>query len=124
MHVGWAIEGAIGSRLKIDTAYLSRDVNMSSRLEEATKEYGIPLLLTEQMHTFMSDAAQRRCRKVDRVCVKGAPDPFGLYTFDVVHFPAQLLGDPDERVASFQGTARVPLSPEAEPKPDPSPGHR
>jgi len=37
LHVGWAIEGAIGSEYKIDASYLSPNVNMASRLEAATK---------------------------------------------------------------------------------------
>jgi len=37
LHVGWAIEGAIGSNFKIDASYLSPNVNMASRLEAATK---------------------------------------------------------------------------------------
>lgn len=37
LHVGWAIEGAIGSDFKIDASYLSPHVNMASRLEAATK---------------------------------------------------------------------------------------
>lgn len=37
LHVGWAIEGAIGSSYKIDASYLSPNVNMASRLEAATK---------------------------------------------------------------------------------------
>ena len=37
LHVGWAIEGAIGSEFKIDASYLSPNVNMASRLEAATK---------------------------------------------------------------------------------------
>ncbi len=37
LHIGWAIEGAIGSLFKIDASYLSPNVNMASRLEAATK---------------------------------------------------------------------------------------
>ncbi len=37
LHVGWAIEGAIGSEYKIDASYLSPNVNMTSRLEAATR---------------------------------------------------------------------------------------
>ena len=37
LHLGWGIEGAIGSSFKIDTSYLSPNVNMASRLEAATK---------------------------------------------------------------------------------------
>mmetsp|Transcript_3238 Transcript_3238/g.12970 ORF Transcript_3238/g.12970 Transcript_3238/m.12970 type:complete len:173 (-) Transcript_3238:12-530(-) len=32
MHVGWAIEGAIGTKLKIDATYISPHVEMSDRL--------------------------------------------------------------------------------------------
>ena len=38
LHYGWAIEGAIGSKHKIDASYLSPHVNMASRLEAATKQ--------------------------------------------------------------------------------------
>lgn len=37
LHYGWAIEGAIGSEYKIDASYLSPNVNISARLEAATK---------------------------------------------------------------------------------------
>ena len=32
LHVGWAIEGPIGSEYKIDASYLSPSVNMASKL--------------------------------------------------------------------------------------------
>lgn len=41
LHVGWSIEGAIGSFYKIDASYLSPNVNMASRLEAATKQFGV-----------------------------------------------------------------------------------
>lgn len=37
LHLGWAIEGLIGSSFKIDASYLSPNVNMAARLEAATK---------------------------------------------------------------------------------------
>ena len=46
LHVGWSIEGAIGSFYKIDASYLSPNVNMASRLEAATKQFGVPLLIS------------------------------------------------------------------------------
>lgn len=33
LHYGWAIEGAIGSSMKIDASYLSPHVNTAARLE-------------------------------------------------------------------------------------------
>ncbi len=49
LHVGWAIEGAIGSFYKIDASYLSPHVNMASRLEGATKQFGVPLLISGEL---------------------------------------------------------------------------
>jgi len=37
LHMGWAIEGAIGSEFKIDASYLSPNVNLAARLEGATR---------------------------------------------------------------------------------------
>ena len=49
LHLGWSIEGAIGSEYKIDASYLSPNVNMSSRLEAATKQYGVPILISKNI---------------------------------------------------------------------------
>lgn len=46
LHLGWAIEGAIGSEYKIDASYLSPNVNMASRLEAATKQFGSFMLVS------------------------------------------------------------------------------
>lgn len=45
LHVGWAIEGAIGSHRKIDASYLSPHVNTTEFLESSTKAYGNIILL-------------------------------------------------------------------------------
>jgi class 3 adenylate cyclase len=49
LHLGWAIEGAIGSFFKIDASYLSPNVNMAARLEGATKQFGVPLLISGEL---------------------------------------------------------------------------
>lgn len=83
LHFGWAIEGAIGSEFKIDASYLSPNVNMASRLEAATKQYGVPLLISNELHRILSKKTQRLCREIDRVTVKGSKKPIGLFTVDV-----------------------------------------
>eukprot|EP00743_Colponemidia_sp_Colp-15_P004114 GILK01004442.1.p1 GENE.GILK01004442.1~~GILK01004442.1.p1 ORF type:complete len:836 (-),score=113.06 GILK01004442.1:537-3044(-) len=83
LHVGWAIEGAIGSDFKIDASYLSPNVNMAARLEGATKQYAVPLLISQALHSILSPATRNRCRQVDCVTVKGSTMPMGLFTVDV-----------------------------------------
>lgn len=90
LHLGWAIEGAIGSKLKIDASYLSPNVNMASRLEAATKQYGSPILMSHHFANSLSPAAHRFCRRIDRVTVKGSKDPVDVYTFDVTDIPDYL----------------------------------
>lgn len=46
LHMGWAIEGAIGSDFKIDASYLSPNVKLSDHLELLTKTYGVPILIS------------------------------------------------------------------------------
>jgi len=62
LHLGWAIEGAIGSFYKIDASYLSPNVNMASRLEGATKLYGVSLLISGQLYNNFSGKAQSYMR--------------------------------------------------------------
>ena len=83
LHVGWAIEGAIGSVCKIDASYLSPHVNSSSRLMMACKQYHCSLLMSEQFYLLLHPAIRTRCRHIDRVLLKGVADPMNVYTFDI-----------------------------------------
>ena len=83
LHIGWAIEGAIGSKFKIDASYLSPNVNLSARLEAATHQFHTPMLMSHWFVDEMSDEAKQLCRLIDRVTVKGSEIPMGVYTFDI-----------------------------------------
>ncbi|KAK9817269.1 hypothetical protein WJX72_012075 [[Myrmecia] bisecta] len=100
LHAGWAIEGAIGSEYKIDASYLSPNVNMASRLEAATKQFGTTMLLSEDIYRMLSPIVRKRVRQIDCVTVKGSVKPLGIYTYDIcldnvtapdvsVHHPGQ-----------------------------------
>lgn len=67
LHMGYAIEGAIGSYYKIDASYLSPNVNMAARLEGATKSYGVPLLITGSLYKYFTKETKMQCRQVDWV---------------------------------------------------------
>jgi class 3 adenylate cyclase len=83
LHKGWAIEGAIGSKVKIDASYLSPHVNLSSRLEAATKQYRVPLLMSESFFGGLSGSIQSTCRRCDKVSFKGSTEPMVIYHQDV-----------------------------------------
>ena len=84
LHSGWGIEGAIGSRHKIDASYLSPNVNLAARLESGTKQFGVDLLLSDAVVQLLSPTARKFCRQIDVVCVKGSAQPIGLWTYDLV----------------------------------------
>ena len=46
LHIGWAIEGAIGSLLKIDASYLSPDVELAQKIEVSSKYFGMPIVIS------------------------------------------------------------------------------
>ena len=83
LHFGWAIEGAIGSSKKIDASYISPHVNMSETLESSTKEYGVPLLMSEPFYNLLSPEAAADCRKVDFLDMDKSGKASGLYTYEV-----------------------------------------
>lgn len=82
LNLGWAIEGAIGSEFKIDASYLSPHVNIASRLEAATKQFGVPILISDKVKNSCSKEVRNLLRKIDCVKVKGSDEPLGIYTFD------------------------------------------
>jgi adenylate cyclase len=78
IHQGEAVVGEIGSQERAELTAIGDCVNLGSRLESATKEYGVDLLV--------SDVVQRRvtpkfiCRSVDLLRVKGKATPVAVFT--------------------------------------------
>ena len=91
LHMGYAIEGAIGSYYKIDASYLSPNVNMSMRLEGATKAFGVPLLISNTLYKIFTRKTKGYCRQVDYCTMQGNELPVKLYTIDVdsTHIPLE-----------------------------------
>mmetsp|Transcript_26988 Transcript_26988/g.63138 ORF Transcript_26988/g.63138 Transcript_26988/m.63138 type:complete len:906 (+) Transcript_26988:272-2989(+) len=82
LHVGNAVEGAIGSDRKIDATYISRAVNYSEFLESSTKAYKVPLLMSGHFWEGLTPGAKDKTRKLD--CVRQASGViFALHTYDI-----------------------------------------
>ena len=115
LHVGWAIEGAIGSIYKIDASYLSPNVNIASRLCGATKQYGVRLLISGPLYSLMQPEIQKRCRHLDRITVKGSKLPLDVYTFDVgalaLRPPGAAASPPAASAASASSTPVIVVTP-------------
>ena len=83
LHTGWAIEGAIGSHFKIDASYLSPNINLAARLEVATLQYGVHMLISGELIDVMNKDIRKMCREIDTVTVKGSVNPMRLFTIDL-----------------------------------------
>ena len=91
LHLGWGIEGAIGSSHKVDASYLSPHVNMSARLEAASKQFNVQLLLSDAfVKQLYSSQLKANCRPLDVVTVKGSLQPLTLYTYQPDEYPSAM----------------------------------
>ena len=82
LHVGVAVEGAIGTHQKIDATYISSHVNNAEFLESSTKAYKVPLLMSHFFRNQLSSEAQTWCRRLDTVSVTDSLR-FELWTYDI-----------------------------------------
>mmetsp|Transcript_84256 Transcript_84256/g.195887 ORF Transcript_84256/g.195887 Transcript_84256/m.195887 type:complete len:1018 (+) Transcript_84256:52-3105(+) len=83
LHLGWSIEGAIGSEFKIDASYLSPHVNVACSLEAATTEYEVPILMSEPLVRSCNPSFSRNFRPVDHVKLTGSKTTTRLFTVDL-----------------------------------------
>ena len=94
LHVGWAIEGAIGSHFKVDASYLSPNVNMAARLEAATKLFNTDILISGNLRDILSSKFQSICREIDTVKVKGSDQAMRIFTVSIQTENLEPVDDP------------------------------
>ena len=78
VNFGEVIFGNIGSSRKMEPTVIGDAVNVTSRLEGLTKEYGRDLLVGEAAADLVGDAF--RLQFVDRVTLKGKTKPLRVYS--------------------------------------------
>lgn len=95
LHVGWSIEGVIGSDFKIDASYLSPHIYLAYDLLQAIDRYQVPILMTEEYYGYLSIKAKTCCRRIDTVVIHYISNQFGIYTFDI---NAKIIQEPEGHV--------------------------
>ena len=56
---------------------------MAARLEAATKQYGVALLISGSLYDIFTEDIKLLCREIDTVTVKGSIQPMRLFTIDM-----------------------------------------
>ncbi|MBF0204247.1 MAG: adenylate/guanylate cyclase domain-containing protein, partial [Desulfamplus sp.] len=79
INTGNLILGTLGEENRMEGTVISDAVNAASRLEGLTKQYGIPLIISEHAFNDLENPASYAIRFIDRVLVKGKSEPLSIY---------------------------------------------
>ncbi|MEG4320024.1 MULTISPECIES: adenylate/guanylate cyclase domain-containing protein [unclassified Microcoleus] len=71
INSGSLMLGTVGGKSRMDSTVISDTVNLASRIEGLTKEYGVPLLISQQTLDRLRNPGDYDIRIVDKVKVKG-----------------------------------------------------
>ncbi len=79
INTGSLMLGTVGGQNRMDTTVISDAVNLASRVETLTKNYGVSLLITHQTYVRLSDPSNYAIRAIDTVQVKGKSELVTVY---------------------------------------------
>jgi PAS domain S-box-containing protein len=79
INTGSLMLGTVGGSSRMDSTVISDTVNLASRLEELTKNYGVSLLISHHTFLQLQNANHYAFRIIARVKVKGKSAPVSIY---------------------------------------------
>ncbi len=79
INTGLLMLGTVGGQNRMDSTVISDAVNLASRVENLTKNYGVSLLIAEQTYRRLSNPANYAIRIIDQAIVKGKSEAVTIY---------------------------------------------
>ena len=101
LNTGVVMIGTVGGINRMDSTVIGDAVNLTARLEEATKTYHSPLIISQNTLYDLADPGKYDIRFLDRIRVKGKSQPLSIYeVFN--NNPEELLNSKRDSLAVFE----------------------
>ncbi len=79
LNTGMVMIGTVGGINRMDSTVIGDAVNLAARLEEATKTYNTPIIISHNTLYDLNDPSKYHIRFLDRIRVKGKSQPLSVY---------------------------------------------
>ena len=79
LNTGMVMIGTVGGANRMDSTVIGDVVNLTARIEQTTKTYHVPLLISQNTLYDLADPSRYDIRFLDRVRVKGKTQPLSLF---------------------------------------------